>query len=96
MKYRIKEILKEQEITMQDLADRMGCTRQNITKTLASDARIASLERIAEALSVPVAALFDEGDDTDGRIPEQIPKMGGKAVCPRCGAPLTIRVEVED
>lgn len=83
---RIKAICKEQGIMVKDLAERLGITPTGLSMTINQQyPQLQTLERIAKALGVEVVDLF-----------EQSPKAGGKAICPRCGASLTIRVEVED
>ena len=49
MELRIKEILKERNITQQQLADMLGITRSAITQQVAGKPSLATLERIAEA-----------------------------------------------
>ncbi len=55
---RIKDILKEKDITQQELANRLGVTRMSIVKTLAGNPSQETLERIAKALGVEVWELF--------------------------------------
>lgn len=62
MKFLVKEIAKEKGLSMEELANRLGCKRQNLTKTLANNPTIGTLEKIALALNVPLLSIFDMGD----------------------------------
>lgn len=65
MKFRVKEFLKSSGKSMEWLASELGCSRQNLTKTLANNPTVGTLERIAAALGVSVAELFDEGESPE-------------------------------
>jgi transcriptional regulator with XRE-family HTH domain len=58
MKLRIKEICKNQGITMSELANRLEIPRENVTKLTTGNLTIKTLEKIASALNVPVQELF--------------------------------------
>lgn len=63
---RIKQLLKQEGLTQQDLADRIGCTLQNVKNTLnpsASSINTKNLKRYADALDVPMWKLFASPDE---------------------------------
>lgn len=81
---RIKELLKEKNVTQQDLADRLGVTRISIVKTLAGNPSQETLERIANALEVPIWQLFVS--------PQELQRENHSLVCPKCGTPLELKI----
>ena len=54
----LKNVMRAKGVTSLDLADRMGITRQTLHVMVKGDARLSSLQRIADALGVPVVELF--------------------------------------
>lgn len=82
---RIKEILKEKGITQQELADKLGVTRISVVKTLAGNPSQETLERIANALNVPMWQLFAS--------PKDIQNDGNALVCPVCKTPLELKAK---
>lgn len=82
---RIKELLKEKNVTQQDLADRLGVTRISIVKTLAGNPSQETLERIANALDVPMWQLFVS--------PQELQRENHSLVCPKCGTPLELKIK---
>ena len=68
---RIKEILKEKGITQQELADKLGVTE--------------TLERIANALNVPMWQLFAS--------PNEVQQTGNSLICPNCGTLLELKIK---
>ncbi len=82
---RIKEILKEKGITQQELADKLGVTRISIVKTLAGNPSQETLERIANALNVPMWQLFAS--------PNEVKQTGNSLICPNCGTPLELKIK---
>ena len=71
---RIKELLKEKNVTQQDLADRLGVNPSQET-----------LERIANALEVPIWQLFVS--------PQELQRENHSLVCPKCGTPLELKIK---
>ena len=51
---RIKEILKEQGVTINELADKLGISRVTLSTQINGTANIVSYEKIATALNVPM------------------------------------------
>lgn len=82
MKFRIKEVLKEQNLLQKDLAEKMGVSLQNVKLMLNKPSlTTATLEKVAEALDVPVWHLLV--------APQE---MGADCTCPKCGAKLKVRI----
>ncbi len=80
--FRIKEICKAKGITQKELADRIGISRVGLAKALAGNTTIGTLDKIASALGVPVAELFEA------------PAAGAAVItCPHCGQPITLKTE---
>ena len=74
---RIKEILKEKGMTVSDLSDLLGVSRQALSKQIQGKMLVETAERIANALDVPVSSLFDDY------------KTGNNVIyCPHCGKPI--------
>lgn len=75
---KIKELCKIQSITQKDLAARLGITPVALSKSINSDLRVSTLEKIAAALGVHISELFEQ----DERPPV--------ATCPHCGKAFQI------
>ncbi len=82
---RIKEILKERNMTGKALAESMGKAPQYISNIIngGKGVSVNSLEEIAKHLNVPIASLF--ADYCSG--------ASGGVVCPHCGHELKIKIE---
>lgn len=84
---RIKEVLKEQGITINELADKMGISRVTLSTQINGTANIVSYEKIATALNVPMWQLF-------ASLEEVQPKTDGLSLtCPHCGKNINIKVD---
>lgn len=55
---RIKELLKDKNLTQEELAKKVGVTRSSIIKTITGNPTIETLQKIAVALEVTVPELF--------------------------------------
>lgn len=84
---RIKEILKEKGLTVNQLADMLEISRQALSKQIQGKMLVETAQRIAEALDVPMWQLFAS--------PEEVqPKKDGLSLtCPHCGKSINIKVE---
>ena len=84
---RIKEVLKEQGMTIHELADKMGISRVTLSTQINGTANIVSYEKIATALNVPMWQLFAS--------PEEVqPKTDSLTLsCPHCGKNINIKVD---
>lgn len=72
---RIKEICKEQGITLNTLAERVGVTQPSISGLATGKIKpsFSTLEKLAEALNVDIGELF-------------IRKESDTIICPKCGS----------
>lgn len=84
---RIKGILKEQDITINELADRLGISRVTLSTQINGTANIVSYEKIATALNVPMWQLFAS--------PEEVVKQTDNETCPYCGQPIAVKTTIE-
>ncbi len=84
---RIKEILKEKGLTVNQLADMLEISRQALSKQIQGKMLVETAQRIAEALDVPMWQLF-------ASLEEVLPKKDGLSItCPHCGKDINIKVE---
>lgn len=76
---RIKELCKEQRITINGLAEKIGVAQPTISRIINGKQTPAldTLEKIADALGVEVAELFRPADKA-------------KIVCPYCGKTISL------
>lgn len=89
MEHRIKELIKEKGYTQQALADKLGMTRIGLTQLVNSKPSYPSLEKIAQALEVPMWELFATKEDVLGD------ELNNTIVCPKCGARFKLEEESE-
>lgn len=82
---RIKEILKEKGMTVNQLADMLDISRQALSKQIQGKMLVETAQRIADALNVPMWQLFAS--------PNDIQKTDGSLVCPKCGTPLELKIK---
>lgn len=82
LQLRIKDICREKGITLNTLAERIGVSQPSISGLATGKQKPSfdTLEKLAQALDVPVSALFEEHQE-------------GNAVCPHCGKRLTVKIE---
>lgn len=78
MDYRIKEILKEKGLTMEQLAGMLDITRITLTRNINGNPTVDTLKKIAVALGVPFTDLFEQ------------PKQN-VITCPKCGIRLEVK-----
>lgn len=82
-KFRIKTIVASKGITMKGLAEKIGITPQSLSSIVneKTNPNISSLEKIAEALDVPVSSLFADYLSPNSAI----------VICPYCGGRVDIK-----
>ena len=83
---RIKEILKERGMTVNQLADMLGITRQAISKQIQGKLLVETAQRIADTLDDPLWELFVSKEE----IIKSSPNTG---CCPHCGKPISVKLE---
>lgn len=76
-RFRILELCKERGITQKDLAAQIGMTPVGLAKAAGGNPTVDTLEKIAEALGVPVTELF-------------VPTPTDTLRCPHCGGVIKI------
>lgn len=82
MELRIKEVIKEKGMTITELADKMGINRVNLSNMVNGNPTVETLNKIADALCVPVTELFVQ------------PKTDTVSLtCPHCGKNINIKAE---
>ena len=67
MNFRLKEILKERKLTISTFAEMVGITQPNMSNivNLKSSPSLDTLNRIAQALNIPISELFRENNDIE-------------------------------
>lgn len=91
---RIKEILKQKGLTIQDLANILGISRQALGKQIQGKMLLETAERIATALNVPMWQLFAAPEEVQAN-PES---NSARIICPHCkkAIPLEIGIRNEE
>lgn len=64
MKYRIKELCKEKDITLEELAKAINTSQSSISRIITGNGNptMETLKKIAEALKVKLSDLFEKKD----------------------------------
>ena len=68
MNLRIKEIIKEKNMTINSLAEKMGINRVNLSNSINGNPTLDTLQKIATALDVSVSSLMDVETDLYGLV----------------------------
>ena len=76
MELRVKEVIKAKGLTMQQVADELGITRDTLTRNINGNPTIETLEKIAKTLRVSVSDLLNE---------EKPEEDQNTITCPNCG-----------
>lgn len=63
MELRIKELIKDKGTTIQNIADVIGINRVTLSNSINGNPTLETLEKIANALGVPVTELFDKSSN---------------------------------
>lgn len=84
--YRIKELLKERNMTQKELAQKIGISTVSLNRYMTGNASVSSLEKVAEALNVEISELF-----VHRKTVETVPAFK----CPHCGNKLYIEIKGE-
>ena len=87
---RIKQAIKESGSSVGELAQKMGVSRQTISRQInGANITVSTVQKIADALGLPVGQLFDQKPQTTNADHNTI-------TCPHCGAKLVINLSVYD
>lgn len=81
---RIKEILKEKGMTMNQLASLLGIHRVTLSQNLSRNPTLETLQKIANTLDVSVLDLFVDEREKDNTLN-----------CPHCGKPIILEARKE-
>jgi len=68
MKLRIKEIIKEKNMTINSLAEKMGINRVNLSNSINGNPTFDTLQKIATALDVTVSSLIEVESELYGIV----------------------------
>lgn len=79
---RIKEVIKEQGLTITSLADKLGIARESLSRMIVSPS-YPTLEKISTALDVPMWQLFASPEEVKGEDENAI-------TCPHCGKKIKL------
>ena len=88
MSLRIKELIKEKGLSVQELADRMGISRVGLSQHINGNPSVEVVGRIAEALGVEMWELFASKE-------EIVNKDKNTIRCPKCGARFVLEEKEE-
>ena len=87
---RIKQAIKESGSSVGELAQKMGVSRQTISRQInGANITVETVQKIADALGLPVGQLFDQKPQTKNADHNTI-------TCPHCGEKLVINLSVSD
>ncbi len=76
----VKRLCKEQGKQLKDLAADMGIDPASLTRALNGNARLDTIEKIANTLGVSMKSLFEPMDDVEGfiRINDKVYQFNSK------------------
>ena len=77
---RIKEVIQEKVLTINKVAELIGVNRVSLSSAINGNPTVETLEKIANALGVPVSELFEA------------PKEG-VITCPHCGKQINLEAK---
>ena len=76
----IDSILKEKSISKKEVAKRMGLSRESLYRILSGNPTLDNINKLASALNVPLAELFEK-------------QKGNAFQCPECGKELHVEIK---
>ena len=77
---RIKEAIKKKGLTVKDVAIKLGMSSPSLSDAITGNPTAEKLERIASAIGVPIAELFEKPN-------------GSIFQCPKCGEDLHVEIK---
>jgi Predicted transcriptional regulators len=78
---RIKEVAKEKDISINELADKLGISRVTLHSQMNGNPTVETLQKIADVLEVEISELFKK--ETDASFQK----------CPHCGGDIKLKIE---
>lgn len=85
---RIKDILKEKNMSVNELADILGISRQALSKQIQGKMLVETAQKIATALGVPIWQLFVSPSEITGN---------GKIIrCPKCQHEFEVELRIKE
>lgn len=85
---RIKDILKEKNMSVNELADILGISRQALSKQIQGKMLVETAQKIATALGVPIWQLFASPSEITGN---------GKIIrCPKCQHEFEVELRIKE
>ena len=85
---RIKDILKEKNMSVNELADILGISRQALSKQIQGKMLVETAQKIAMALGVPIWQLFAS--------PSEITGNGKIIKCPKCQHEFEVELMIKE
>ena len=86
MKLRIKEVIKEQGLTIQEVATRIGKSKQSLHGIIEKgNPTIGTLSDIAKAINVPIHNLYEDDNDSSN---------SPVIICPKCHTEIPVETSV--
>ena len=61
--HRVKELCRDKGITIKELAEKMDIAPESLSRAINGNPQLSTIRKIAEALGVSVADLFDRNED---------------------------------
>lgn len=61
---RVKELCKQRNIQLKDLAAKMNIAPESLTRTLRGNPQLSTLNNIADALNIEISELFNHSHQT--------------------------------
>ena len=86
MENRIKIVIKEKGYTIKSLAEKMGMARESLSRIIVNPSS-PTLEKLSEALDVPVWQFFASREDVLGDSDST------SITCPHCGKEIQIEIK---
>jgi len=89
--HRIKELIKEKGYTQAEFAEKLQISRVGLSQLINGKPSYPTLEKIADALNVPMWQLFASPKEVQQRKGEEEAGI----TCPNCGERIPVRMNVE-
>jgi len=83
MKFIIKELCRRNNITQKMLANMIGMSEVGLSQSINGNPTISTLEKVANALNVPITDLFEKQ--------EQQTQESDIIICPHCNGKIKIK-----